>query len=438
MAGSCLALLVIAFPHALQARTMSQSDLSRWLSNEAIPQISELLSHHPRFENQVLYVVREQHNGLAQALVTVLSANLQGREGVSPYARPHSFAQSPVLPARIDDLDCGSARRPGVQLRVSVTGAGPRRGRVLLTLAESSDPSQVPHRWQWQGIFTAAERQSLQDTVVSEAADGSLEAPWSERDVESAAFDLHRQLACALRSQVRTRLGLKWPEPGGLPQLIADAANRSRHLLGNYMEIGITADDPDFVVQPELTPFREDTWQLWLSGSPRKPDLAPVQAVAYFKLPGSVAASEAPTQIVTPSPAPLPDANRGPALDYLDVELLDATQLDKGFSTAELQLQLRLQNRSQWPIEYAFSLSGGHYQHCVPEPAYYRHDRYGYVEGRVGPGQSLIRRVVIEGVQHRPNPWFGVRTCAGFRSLDGFEDFARNGHTVTEFIRWSM
>jgi hypothetical protein len=140
----------------------------------------------------------------------------------------------------------------------------------------------------------------------------------------------------------------------------------------------------------------------------------------------------------TITPKPTPPANLGKALDFLDVQLLDATQTDEGRSGAELQVTLRIGNRATWPIQYAFTLSGGHFNHCVASPGYYRHDRYGHLAGNVEPGASVVRRLVIEEAQHRPTPWFGMRKCAGFRDLDGFEEFASQGHKVTDFVRWDM
>jgi hypothetical protein len=127
-----------------------------------------------------------------------------------------------------------------------------------------------------------------------------------------------------------------------------------------------------------------------------------------------------------------------PASKYLSVELLEASQSDRRFSGADLRVRLRLANRAARPLEYALSLSGGHYQHCVPEPAFYRHDRYGYLQGRLEPGQSVVRVMNIEGARHNPNPWFGLRRCAGFRDLAGFEQFSQQGHKVTQFVRWSL
>jgi hypothetical protein len=428
---------------AADARAAERSALSRWLGDVATPQIRELLARHPRYAGQAVQVSRLEQNGLAGALSTLLTMNLQGREGITLHVPAKQTGRPSGLPARIDDLDCGAPGDRPLRLMVSVTAAGGRSGRVLLFLAEPgegpSDPGAgTPHRWQWQGDLTRAERGELKRSLAAANPDGSLQAPWRMVDAASAAADLHRQLGCALRPQVKTRLDMRWEDQTDLPPLFADVVNHSRHLLGSYAELGVTATAPDYRMQAVLTPFRENTWQLWLTGIPQSAELDPLQAVAYFHWQGAAAASGEPLR-PTGAPAPRPPApDRGPALDYLHVQLIDALQVEAGSRRAELQVQLRLENRSAWPIEYAFRLSGGHYQHCVPRPGYYRHDRYGRLEGRLDPGQSLVERLVIEGAEHRPNPWLGPRKCAGFRSLEGFEAFDSKGYTVTDYVRWSM
>jgi hypothetical protein len=209
-------------------------------------------------------------------------------------------------------------------------------------------------------------------------------------------------------------------------------------LLGSYRELGISAVDPDYTVAIRLERFRHDTWQLWLTGTPLQSDLAPVQAVTYFVAADPGVPLPAPWAARAVAPKPTPPANLGNALDFIEVEMLDATQAYEVHARAELQVTLRIVNRATWPIEYSFTLSGGHFNHCVARPGYYRHDRYGHLAGNVGPGASEVRRLVIEGAQHRPTPWFGMPKCAGFRDLDGFEDFASQGHKVTDFVRWDM
>ena len=118
------------------------------------------------------------------------------------------------------------------------------------------------------------------------------------------------------------------------------------------------------------------------------------------------------------------------------MEMLDATQRDSGHASAELEVTLRIANQADWPLEYSFTLSGGHFNHCIANPAYYRHDGYGQLQGRIDGGDSVVRRLTISGTEHRPTPVFGTRKCAGFRDLDGFEDFAGRGYKVTDFVRW--
>ncbi|MCZ6829081.1 MAG: hypothetical protein O7F73_05755, partial [Gammaproteobacteria bacterium] len=328
-------------------------------------------------------------------------------------------------------------------------------------LAPVQDKSAVTDGWRWAGKFSKAERSYLQQRAESGSRDGSLVAPWGETDSEAAARALSRDFACALRSQLQTRLALDWHEQSALPGVFSDTVNISRHLLGNYRELSVSAteaavapsavaeaafDEAAFAVDVRLVPLRENVWQLWLIGAPRRPGMAPVQAVTYF----SVASVQWPRQVASSYPAaahskpqPLsqpwgrsrPDAE---PLDYLDVKLLDATQTDGRGSRAALQVTLQLGNRAEWPMDYSFTLSGGHFNHCIATPGNYRHDHYGSLEGSLAAGESVVRRLVIENAEHRPTPIFGLRKCAGFRDLEGFEEFSRQGHRVTDYVRWQM
>ena len=75
-----------------------------------------------------------------------------------------------------------------------------------------------------------------------------------------------------------------------------------------------------------------------------------------------------------------------------------------GRSRADLSVALRLVNRAEWPIAYSLRLSGGHFNHCIARPGYYRHDRYGQLSGTLAPGDSEVRRLVVKGLVHRPYP----------------------------------
>jgi hypothetical protein len=294
-------------------------------------------------------------------------------------------------------------------------------------------PEQAEGSWHWKGKFNLAEQEYIDRAAESLPANGSLAAPWQNEEVEIAARHLSRDFACALRPQVRTHLAIQWPEQSGLPGLFSDTINASRHLLGSYRELALGGVDADYEINVELQRFGDDTWQLWLVGIPRRTPLIPVQAVTYFRVADQdwLVQPTAGSTIWQSQNVPA-----GEAVDFIDVEMLDATQRDSGRASAELEVTLRIANRAEWALQYSFTLSGGHFNYCIADPAYYRHDGYGRVEGRIDAGDSVVRRLLINGAEHRPTPTFGTRKCAGFRDLDGFEDFADRGYKVTDFVRW--
>jgi hypothetical protein len=431
-----LAILLGALPASLQAA--QASSFSRWLSREAVPELQHLLSQHPRYRGQRVQLTSTDNNALSEAIVTVLKGSLTARDGITLTVSKQTLVPHQGVPVSIDELNCQDSPPFDYLLQVSVVHPATGQDQVVLELLDVSDIAKPSRSWQWRGAFSSAERRHLKNPTLASIANGSLNAPWSGGDVNAAAQSLSREFACALRPQVEQRLTLRWPEPSGIPGLFADTANTSRHLLGSYRELGIAAGETNYTVDVRLQRFRNDVWQLWLIGTPQQNRLAPVQAVTYFKISEQVSVLPGPVEVKNVAAKPVPPADLGNALDYLDVQILDATQTDTGRSSANLQVTLRIGNRAEWPIEYSFTLSGGHFNHCVARPGYYRHDRYGQVAGNVEAGASVVRRLVIERAQHRPTPLFGTRKCAGFRDLDGFEEFASQGHKVTDFVRWDM
>jgi hypothetical protein len=409
------------------------SALSKWLSRQTVPSLRERLLQHPRYQGQAIAIVATEDNALSEALVKVLYTNLESRAGITLWRPPSANPVAVGTSANIDALDCVS--QPGFDYVLQVAAAAGKfdSGEVSIRLVPVAQTEQSDDGWQWKGKFNQAEQEYIERAADSLPADGSLAAPWQAEEVETAALRLSRELACALRPQVRTHLVLQWPEQSSLPGLFADTVNASRHLVGNYRELAHSGRDVDYDISIELQRFRKDTWQLWLIGTPRKTALLPVQAVTYFR----VADQEWPVS-AKPHSIASPDYSLpiGDAADFIDVELLDATQSDSGRRSADLEVTLRIANRADWALEYSFSLSGGHFNYCIADPAYYRHDGYGEVEGSIGAGDSVVRRMLISGTQHRPTPAFGTRKCAGFRDLDGFEDFADQGYKVTNFVRW--
>lgn len=425
-----LACLMVAWPEF--AAAASRSDLSRWLSDEAGTELGDMLSLHPRFAGRTVTVQSMQHNGLAEAISITLKGGLSAYEGVRvAVPRLQISAPSKAHPA-IDVLDC-QVQSADALLTVDTQTLSNGALRVELALYDDATASAPAHSWQWLGRLSGDELRVLREAPSRHRADGTLDAPWAVEQASLAAQVLHRELACALRPVISRRLVLDWQVPETLPSAMADTVNHARRLVAGYSEIGLAANDADYTIQPALVPFQKDTWQLQLRAVPRRAGLHPVDAATYFSLPGFVPPTQRP-----PQDAPvIAGVERGPAIDHLRVELLDVLQGKARYSRAPLEVQFRISNTSPWPIEYAFSLSGGHYQHCVPEPGYYRHDRYGYVEGRLDAGESLVRRMVIEGARHNPNPWFGPPRCAGFRSLEGFEDFSGKGRSITQFVHWA-
>lgn len=436
--------LILALGLLLSASAWAQrSELSHWLDDDALPQLADVLSAHPRFAGESVQVIASGQTGLDEALVTVLVGNLGSHEGV---AIGTPSAEVSPRDSTIDALACGAAPRHAT-LRVSTRPADNGRGRVTLELADAEQPDATWRRWEWQGIYSREERAALARAAAPALADGSLVAPWPQEAVSRAAAALARDLACDMRSQVRDRIALQWDDTGLPTERVGDVFNASRHLLGDLREVDVQARG-EFRIEPRVERFSDGVLQLWLVGTPQRAGFSTVQAVTYMRDAGvdhggeEVLAGTAPVQVPPSSLHPVravalqPPAS--PARDFLDVRMLDVSQADGGFSSADLALQLRLENRGAWPIEYAFSVSGGHFLHCVAEPDNFRHDRYGYVEGEIAPGASLVRMLEVRGVKHKPNPWFGPRKCAGFKDLEGFENFPGKGYKVTEFLRWDL
>jgi hypothetical protein len=435
-------LAALAMLQAPAVGAVPASSLSKWLSKRAVPELRERLGRHPRYENQRVAVVAAADDGLTEAVVTVLLRSFPGQYGVQ------LLAWQPDLPApanSIDGLSCSGGATHDYLLRVKATRGVNGAGEVHLALVPVLESSAVSDQWRWNGRFTGAERRYLERTAQSPVRDGSLGSPWRETDAEVAARALVREFACALRPQLQSRLALEWQQPPPLPAAFSDTVNISRHLLGRYRELGFAeAAGAAYGIEVRLVPFQQNIWQLWLLGVPRSPELAPLQAVTYFS---AVLENNAGLRAIAPgvslSAAGRPGTTGRPApgvdpLDFLDVELLDASQADGPGSRAALQVTLQLANRAEWPLEYSFTLSGGHFNHCVATPDYYRHDGYGSVDGRLAGGETVVRRLVIDGARHNPRPLLGTRKCAGFRDLEGFEQFGRQGHKVTDYVRWQM
>src|SRR5690606_16722039 len=124
-------------------------------------------------------------NRLAQAVERRLRARLLEFEGVR-------------LAADGPQRACEPPQQIGYLVRLEVTAAGARQGRVhiaVVDLAESVWVSGISH--QWRGSLTAAERAAL-GVAVSHAEPGSPGSPIPLDDPAAVAAAIKADLACAL------------------------------------------------------------------------------------------------------------------------------------------------------------------------------------------------------------------------------------------------
>lgn len=421
------------------AHAADRSQLSRWLSETALADLKTLAAGHPRVARRTLFVATHSDSGLAEAIAITLNKSLGRVEELQLRLPTSALVPPPEPAASVDELVCETGPAWDNEIRVAVRELDRGEVEVQLDLVDMADAETAFRRWRWQGRLSAAEREYHARPARRRPNDGSMHAPWSEDELERAAVQLSEQLACSLRPDIARSVTLQWPQRQTVPAPLAVSVNEARRRLGYYREISEAHRAADYRVRVAWRAVSDGLWQLSLATAAESEGLASVQVATYIeaRLPvHPTSASRAPSRpaaidLVEPAPGQ-------PASEYLQVEVLEVSQSDRGLASAELRVRLRLANRARRPLEYALSLSGGHYLQCIPEPRYYRHERYGYAEGRLDPGQSTVRVMAIEGASHKPNPLFGTPRCAGFMGLEGLEDFDNEGHKVTQFIRWSL
>lgn len=427
------------------AQASAASALSQWLSSTAIPQLREQMSTHPRFYGSQLQLVSTSDDALTAAVVTVLRKNLSAlpqlaTELAVPIGLPRGVGAS------IDALHCNTAAAVDYQLRVQLLPGGRGQRDVRLTLIETASAGRVVDSWHWNGKLSRAESDYAAQAATG-VANGSLSAPWQPLQLEQAAAALTYQLACELRPYVQQRLALQSIAGPELPAAVRQTLAASEQLLAAFRELEVNSSAADYQLGITMMPFRDNIWQLWLQAAPRSATLGHAQAVTYLQLPATVGAVTAPL-LVPASGAELASGNSntvtlkpaleptGAARDYLQVALVEATQQDRSGARADLLLTLELQNRASAPMAYSLTTSGGHFNHCIARAGNYRHDAYGTVAGVIAPGATILRRLRVADARHRPTPLLGARTCAGFRDLKAFEQYAQYGQSVTDYVRW--
>ena len=446
-----LALMIVSAVMLLlcSGQAAAASALSQWLSGTAIPELRQQMGAHPRFQGAQLQLDAAADDALTAAVVTVLRKNLstlpQMSAGLSlPAGLPRGTGAS------IDALYCNSAANVDYRLRVQVLPGQSGQREVRLDLVEVASAGRIIESWSWRGKLSRGERQYA-GRAATGAADGSLRAPWQPEQVEQAAAALSYQLACELRPYVKQRLGLQTISGAELPATVRQTLAASAQLLAAFRELEVSSSGTDYQLGMTMQPFRDDIWQLWLEAAPGSVNLGHAQAVTYLQLPVNagtkdmdvrkqqrVAEQVEPSAIAVAPKAhaehlPVPP---GAPREYLQVALVDAAQQDRSGARADLLLTLELQNRASVPMAYSLTTSGGHFNHCIARAGNYRHDAYGNVEGVIAAGATILRRLRVADARHRPTPLLGTRSCAGFRDLKAFEQYAQFGQSVTDYVRW--
>ncbi|MEM9153402.1 MAG: hypothetical protein AAGB19_23520, partial [Cyanobacteria bacterium P01_F01_bin.3] len=295
-----LLVLVCTVLMPINVAQAAQSSLSKWLSDDTLPEITRLLSEHPRYQKQRFQVRAGNDNGLSEAIVIVAKSNLSASADITQISEHQSVNDTQSTSARyastsVDDLICSAQPQFDYLLRVTAVETRFGRDEVIIELLDARSSNAAIRQWQWRGYFTQSE--SKQYDIERHSADGSLLSPWSQQDIDAAASALTREFICAVRPNIRDQLRLKWPDQLPLGSVFADTANAAKHKLGSYRELGIGEQGTSYQISWRLEPFQEDIWQVWLTGSPRVSDLEPVQAVTYFLLPNyEVARLTAPVQ----------------------------------------------------------------------------------------------------------------------------------------------
>ncbi|WP_279246314.1 hypothetical protein [Candidatus Litorirhabdus singularis] len=437
-----LALMIVSAVMLLlcSGQAAAASSLSQWLSGKAIPELRHQMATHPRFQGAQLQLDAGAEDTLTAALVTVLRKNLSALPQLSaelsgPTGLPRGTGAS------IDALHCNSAANVDYRLRVQVMPGQRGLRTVQLALVEIASAGRIVESWTWSGKLSRGERQYAAQAATG-AADGSLGAPWQPAQVEQAAAELSYQLACELRPHVQQRLSLQTVSGTGLPATVRETLAASTQLLAAFRELEVSPSGTDYQLGVTMTPFRDGIWQLWLEAAPGSVNLGHAQAVTYLQLPKNASAMDTDVRkqqrIAEPrefnaEPLPVPP---GSPREYLQVALVEAAQQDRSGARADLLLTLELQNRATVPMAYSLTTSGGHFNHCIARSGNYRHDAYGNVEGVIAAGATILRRLRVTDARHRPTPLLGARSCAGFRDLKAFEQYAQYGQSVTDYVRW--
>ena len=209
---SALALIVFMALMAVLATPVSASSglltgsLGRWLDTQAVPELSELLSRHPKFSGEVVRIVTletgkpTQHiSALDQSVRDHLTAALRSHQGV------RLAWQEPIA-------SCGVRQDMTYLLGIEINSTGAANSTLsigVIDVAESVWVSGVSLNW--RGRLSSAERMAMTQNVGGRPR-GTITAPMPMTDAESIAALLQQNIQCTLPDGLNGALYIEPPQ----------------------------------------------------------------------------------------------------------------------------------------------------------------------------------------------------------------------------------
>jgi hypothetical protein len=231
--------------------------LGRWLDTEAVPELSELLSRHPKFSGEVVRIVTlengkpTQHiSALDQAVRDHLTASLRSHQGI------RLAWQEPLV-------SCGVRQDLSYLLGIEIsssTAANSTLSIGMIDMAESLWVSGVSLNW--RGRLSSAERMAMSQNVGG-GPRGTITAPMPVSDAESIAALLQQNIRCTLPDGLNGALYIEAPDS---PELNRIRGQLQRQLtLTAQAAITSSRSEARWILRLAQTPLRPGTSELVVS-----------------------------------------------------------------------------------------------------------------------------------------------------------------------------
>ena len=278
------------------------SSLGRWLDQSATPKLAETLANHPMFKGETIRIVSlrdgkpvESSNRLSEAVQERLTRRLLREEGIR-IAWSHSKTRCDV-PKQINFL-----------LGVEVEREGSQRYLLNIAMVDVDEAIWVSGvNVTWAGRLTSAERRALREKV-STASVGSLERPLRVTQADEVARLLASKLACTHPDGIEGPVF--FPSQPNADLVRVTRGLESELSISPIANITRVEESAEWLMQLEIEPMGEDTFELVLTLKDAAPDAASQRAASVF-----VTGLRAPT---APEPVPSADDMLVSAISELD------------------------------------------------------------------------------------------------------------------------